>query len=107
VVRVRTFGRFALIGRTTAQRVGDANRLDDQDLVLDVDVTFGRCAEPPFARVDAARLQRAAQGAGQSTGGGGDDVIEGGGVLGILAGSSAVVLTHRSMRSEGDIRVNG
>jgi hypothetical protein len=41
VVRVRALGGLSLVSRTVAKRVVDTDPLDDQDLVLEVDVTLG------------------------------------------------------------------
>jgi hypothetical protein len=48
----------------------------------------------PLAGLDLARLQRAAKGTSQSTGGGGDDVVEGGGLRLIGAGSGLLMLGY-------------
>jgi len=90
------------------QRVADVNPLDHEHLVLEVDLAFGLGRKPTLARVDPARLQRATQGAGESTGGRGDDVIESGGVIGILARRRAVVLADLIVRAEEDrLRLGG
>ena len=102
VVRMRAVGRLAFVIRAAAQRVAHANRLDDEHLVDDVDVALCLRAESPSARIDPARLQRATQGPGESTGGGGHDVIEGRRVFGVLARSRALVLAHLIVRSEYD-----
>ena len=99
---VRAFGRLAPVLGTAAQCVVDADLLDDEHLVHEVDVALGLGGQPALARVDPARLQRATQGPGQSTGSRRDDVVEGRGVLGVLAGGGAVVLAHRAVRAERD-----
>ena len=91
---MRTLSRLALIVLTALENVADADPLDDQDLVLDVDITLRLRAQPSPARVDPARLQRATQGAGESTRGGGDNIVEGCRVIGILPCGGAVMLTH-------------
>ena len=60
--------------------IGHKNAADNQDVIFFLNF-------PPRFRIqvavsgrDSTRLQRAAQGPGQSTGGGGNDVIEGCGV---------------------------
>ena len=50
------------------QLITHADALDDQDAVFDLDIAFGLRHEPALIRRDPARLQRATQGAGQSTG---------------------------------------
>jgi len=99
---VGAFCRFAFVLGAAGQRVGHPDPLDDQDLVFQVDLAFGFRCELSLACIDPARLQRATQGAGESTGGGGDDVIERRGVVGILAGRGAVVLAHLVMGAEED-----
>jgi hypothetical protein len=78
----------------------DADALDDQHLVLDDDIAFGVSAQSALARIDPARLQRATQGARESTGGRGDHVVERGGVLGILACRGPIVLAHLVVGAE-------
>jgi hypothetical protein len=90
----RSLRRFALVVGAARERVPDADPLDDENFVLEVDLAFGFRRELPLACVDPARLQRATQGAGESTGGRGDDVVKGRGMVGILAGRGAVVLPH-------------
>ena len=48
----------------------------------------------PLAGLDLARFQRAAKGAGQSTGSRGDDVVESGGLRLVRAGCRLVMLCH-------------
>jgi hypothetical protein len=98
---------LALVVRHAAQRVVNLDPLDDQDLVLEVDLAFGLGGQLAAARVDPARLQRATEGAGESTRRRGDDVVESRGVLGVLAGSGAVVLTDGTMGAERDGLVFG
>ena len=102
VVGMRAVGRLAFVIRAAAQRVAHANRLDDEHLVDYVDVALGLSAESPSARIDPARLQRATQGACESTGGGGNDVVERRRVVGILTRSRAVVLAHLVVSTEHD-----
>ena len=99
---VRAFGRLTLVLRTAAQCVVDADPLDDEHLVHEVDLALGLGGQPALARVDPARLQRAAQGPGQSTRSRRDDVVERRRVLGVLAGGGAVMLAHRAVRAERD-----
>jgi hypothetical protein len=80
----------------------DADLLDHKDFVLDVDFALGLGGQPALARVDPARLQRAPEGAGESTRRGGDHVIEGRRVFRVLARRGAVVLAHRAVGAERD-----
>jgi hypothetical protein len=72
--------------------VGDVNALDDQHLSLFSNFTDRFASQPPLSCRNIARLQRAAQGAGQSTGRGGYHIIQRGsvGLVDILI--NAVVL---------------
>src|SRR5690349_25166200 len=97
---MRPLRRLAFVRRAVAQRVRDPDPLDHEDLLLDVDVALGLGRQPPLARVDPARLQRASKGAGESTGGRGDDVVEGGGVLRVLTWRRSVVLADGPVRAE-------
>jgi hypothetical protein len=63
----------------------------DQHIVFFLDFADRLGAEATFARRNFARLQRAAKGAGQSTGGGGHQVVERGGVRVRLGGANAVL----------------
>jgi hypothetical protein len=64
VMLVRAQSRLAITGRTAIQCVSHMDLLEDEDLVLDEDLSLCLRAEFPSRRVDPARLQRAAQGAG-------------------------------------------
>jgi hypothetical protein len=98
--RVRAFGCFALVLGAADERVSHPDPFDHQDLVLQVDLALGFRRELSLAGVDPARLQRATQRARESTGGRGDHVIEGGGVVGVLAWRGAVVLADLVMGAE-------
>jgi hypothetical protein len=100
--RMRALGCLALVVRHAAQRVVNFDALDDQDLVLDIDLAFGLGGQFAAARVDPARLQRATQGAGESTSRGGDYVVESGCVVGVLARRGAVELADLAVGSESD-----
>src|SRR5437879_6300458 len=76
VQRVRSLGRVSLVLRAVPQHVLHPDPPDDEDPVLDDHVSLRRRLQPAVAGVDSAHLQRATEGAGQSTGGGGDDVVE-------------------------------
>jgi hypothetical protein len=53
--------------------------LQDQDAVLQFHFTGDVTHQPSTAGINAARLQRAPEGSGQSAAGGGHDIIQGGG----------------------------
>jgi hypothetical protein len=97
---VGAFRCFTLVLRAAAKRVADSDAFDHEHFVLEVDLAFSLGRESPLARVDPARLQRATEGADESTGGRGDYVIEGGGVVGVLAGRRAVMLAHLVVGAE-------
>jgi hypothetical protein len=84
------------------QLVANSDSLDHQYLVLDDDVAFSVAREPTSARLDPARLQRAPEGARESTRGGGDDIIERSSVLWILSRRRPVVLPNFTMCAEHD-----
>ena len=91
---------FAFVLWAVPQRVCDPDLLDDEDLLLQVDLAFGLRGQTSLARVNPARLQRAAESARESTGGRSNDIVKRGGVLRVLAGRRAVVLAHGPMRAE-------
>ena len=99
---VGALGGFPLVFGTAGQLISNTNAFDHQHLVVDLDVAFSIADEPAFCGVDTARLQRATQGAGQSTGCCRHDVIERGGVVGVEPGRGSVVLTHLVVGSEHD-----
>ena len=99
---MRPLGGLALVVWTAGQPITDMDALDDQDLVLQDHNAVSVCAQLALARIDSARLQRAPKRARESTGGRGHDVVESRCVLGILAGSSPVVLAHLVMGAELD-----
>ena len=90
---VRPFSGLSLVLWTAEQAIAHQDALDDQDLVLDEDLTFGLRRQLAVASVDPARFQRASKCPCESTGRGGDHVVEGGGVIRVLTGGGAVVLS--------------
>jgi len=99
-MRMRPLGGLVLIGRAARQRVVHPDPLDDEHPVFNFYVAFGRGDQLAAARIDPARLQRATQGPGQSTGGGRDHVVEGGGVRLKRPGRCLVVFRHLVVHSE-------
>jgi hypothetical protein len=63
---------------------------DDQDVVLELDLAA--CMSHQTGGVDSPGRKSARERARQSTGGGADNVVQRGGVLGELTGRGAVVL---------------
>lgn len=99
---VGTLGSLTFFVRAVSQRVADANALDDEDPVLQQNVALDVTAEPALVGSNPARLQRASQGARQSTAGGRHHVVEGGRMVGILTRRGLVVLAHRAVGTEDD-----
>ena len=98
---VRALGGLTLLVRAARQGVVHADALDDEDTVFHLDVTFGRRHQLAAAHLDSARLQRATQGAGESTGGGRDHVVESGGVR-LKPGRCLIVRRHLVVHPEED-----
>lgn len=89
--------RVPLVGRTAVELVANPDPFDHQYATLDFDVAFGFRRQAALTSLDLARLQRATQGSGQSTGGGGDDIVEGGGLRLVGPGGRLVMLGHLVM----------
>ena len=92
--------RLALVVWAARQCVADADPLDDQRLLFHDHVAFGFRREPALTGVDPARLQRASQRAGESTGRRGDHIVQGGRMVRVLARRRAIVLAHLIMSAE-------
>ena len=99
---MRALGGLPLVLGAAGERVAHPNSLDHEHLVLQVDLAFCFRRELPLARIDPARLQRATQGSRESTGGRRNDIVERGGVVGVLAWRGAVVLSHLVMGAKED-----
>jgi hypothetical protein len=99
---MRTLCSLTLLVRASGEVVAHVDGLDHQHLFLEHDHAIGVGGQPAFARIDPARLQRAAKGARQSTGGSRDDVVEGGRMVWVLARGRAVVLPHLVVGSKHD-----
>jgi len=84
------------------QFVVDVNPLDDQDLALEFDLSPSLTGEPALTCLYLARLQRAPEGSRQSPAGGGDNVVQRGGIGRRVPGVYAVVLSHLRMDAEGN-----
>ena len=97
-----SLGCLALFVGTACEVVAHVDVLDHQYLVLHDHGAFGIRAQPALACVDPARLQRAAQGACESTGRSRYHVVERGGMVGILPWGGAVVLADLVVRAEHD-----
>ena len=63
--------------RVKRERVFDVDALDHEHAVFDLDLPGRLACEPTLPRCNVTRLQRAPEGAGQSTGGCSDDIVEG------------------------------
>ena len=84
------------------QFVVNVNPLDDQDLVLEFDLSPSLTGEPTLACVYLARLQRAPEGSRQSPAGGGDNIVQRGGIGTGVAWVYPVVLRHLRMDAESN-----
>jgi hypothetical protein len=73
---MRSLRGVALLRRAAFQHVVDPNPLDDEHAILDLDIPFGLRREVALTSFDPTRLQRATQGAGQSTSRRRHDVVE-------------------------------
>ena len=91
VMRVRPLGGIPLLGRTSFQHVVHPDPLDNQHTIFHFDLAFGRRDQIAPARIDSARLQRATQSSGESTGSGRDHVVKSGRVR-VVPGRRLVVL---------------
>ena len=85
-----------------AQRVLDVDAPDHEHAVLRLDLPGRVARELPSCGVDVARLQRASEGAGQSAGSRGDDVVERGRPLDVAATRDAVVIRDLVVHAEPD-----
>jgi hypothetical protein len=52
--------RFLLVGRASLELIADANPLEHEDLVFDLDLALSVREQMSLVRLDPARLQRAA-----------------------------------------------
>jgi len=93
-------GGVLLIGRATLQLVADPNALDDEHAAFDLDIPLGVGCEMPLASVDLARLQRAPQRAGKSTGRRRDHEVERRGMRLEGTGLRSIMLRHLVVYTE-------
>ena len=93
---VRALGGLVLL-RIQFEGVFHMYSLDHENLFVQLDFTDGFGCQPAFAGGDIARLQRASEGAGQSTRGCCYEVIEGGGMSGMNTRFALVVLGNLRM----------
>jgi hypothetical protein len=91
---------IAFVLRASLEHVVNPDPFDDQHPALDLDLTLYLRGQMTLAGFDLARFQRATQGSGQSTGGRGDDVVEGSGVRVERARRRMVMLGHLVMHPE-------
>jgi hypothetical protein len=100
---MHTLGHFPFVHRQ-AQVIGHMNPPHHQDIIFFLDFTDGLRDEATFARRNFARLQRAAKGAGQSTGCRGHEVVERRGVWVRLGRTDAVVVSDLRMDAKENWR---
>ena len=98
---VRALGGLVLL-RIQFKGVLHVNALDNENLLVQLDFTGGFSYQPAFAGGDIARLQRASEGAGQSTGRGGDQVVECSRMLWMDTRLMLVILRNLRMGREVD-----
>lgn len=101
VERVHPFNGV-VIGSFGSKPVMGMNPLDDENPVLEFDLTGDLGDEASMRSVDSTRLQRAPEGAGESPTGGRHDVVQGRRVGRILLCVNAVVLRYLGMDSKGE-----
>lgn len=77
---------------------------DDEDVILGFDFADGVGNQTRVRCINVTRLQRASEGASESTGGSCDDVIEGGGVGVENLRRNLIVFGDRAMHAEQDRR---
>ena len=99
---MRPTRRLPLVRGTITQSIPNVDLFDHEHAVVKLDHAFSIGYEPALIGGDPARLQRATKGSGQSTGGGGDDVIECGGVGFVRARRRAVMFGDLIMDAEED-----
>lgn len=93
--------------RIDLEAVGHVDAFDDEDAVLDLDLTDGFGTETTVSRRDAARLERATQRARESAARGRHDVVERRGVGLVVVHRDPVVLGDRAVDAERDPSVLG
>lgn len=86
--------------RSDAESVANVDAFDHQDAVLEFDLAGRLALESAFASRDVTRFQRASEGAGQSAGGGGDDVVERGRTFRFTSCRHTVVLGDSGVDAE-------
>ena len=79
---------------------GRVNAADDEDVILGFNFTDGLRDQTGIRCINLTRLQRASEGAGESTSGGGDDVVERGGVRIKDVRRDLVMFGDRAMHAE-------
>ena len=99
---MRSLRRFAFVLGATGKLVVNANPLDDQHAILDLDIALAFRCQLAAAGVDPTRLQRASQGAGHSTRCCRDHVVQRGRARFYVLGSDAIVLGNRIVDGEDD-----
>lgn len=93
------FHRLPLLG-AKLQMVRDVDAAHDQHAVVFLNLTDRRGGQQIFTGRYLSRLQRAPEGAGQSAGRRGDEIVEGGGVRRVNVRIDAIVLGHLRVDAE-------
>ena len=84
------------------QQIAHVDSLDHEDTVVDLDLAGRLPDKTAVASVDVTRLQRASEGSRQSAAGGGDDVVERRGALGVAGSGDPVVVGDLVVDAEVD-----
>lgn len=97
-----TLDLLPLYAGLDSERVAHVDPLDHEDSVLGLDLADRLGDESSLSCADLARLQRAPEGAGQSAGRSGHDVVERRRVLGFAAARNAVMIGDLVVDPERD-----
>jgi len=100
MVRERSLDLLLVRIGSDAESVANVDAFDHQDAVLEFDFAGRVALESAFASRDVTRFQRASEGAGQSAGGGGNDVVERGRTLCLASCRHTVVLGDGGVDAE-------
>ena len=98
---VNPFNRLPLV-RRRSELIAYVNASDHKHVSLELNFSDCFRTKPVIASVDLARLQRASECPGESTGGRGNDIIQGCGMRWISIRGNLVMLSDLGMYAEDD-----
>ena len=98
---VNPFNRLPLV-RRRSELIAYVNASDHKHVSLELNFSDCFRTKPVIAGVDLARLQRASECPGESTGGRGNDIIQGCGMRWISIRGNLVMLSDLGMNAEDD-----